>query len=328
MLSVSRFFDSFLNLLRGKEEGGPFSRFKSWEYCHERFLHYHNSRRELEESEIDLLALNLSFYLASWGMYRGSSFILQRDYKTHKEIVRRVFKSDYNSLWDYDPINSSDEEMKEIAECAYEAYKDIVDAYGDIPERYFAEGSGADADKPVSITLITKILMGTFAISPAFDRFFIDGIKCHNANHEAEMGCQSHYFDHEEFIDDLVQLFKFANRQRENLVIPAEVTRANYPIMKRVDMYFWEVGYEYGFYCSLRESEEKVDSDSGMIEGTKSKKAFVKILKQIETIFPEFDFSGNTDKDKIISLKEQLNARLDLSESMKTKKKKKKEETE
>lgn len=30
------------------------------------------------ESDIDLMALNLCMYLASWGMYRGSSALLQK----------------------------------------------------------------------------------------------------------------------------------------------------------------------------------------------------------------------------------------------------------
>lgn len=61
-------------------------RFYSWRYCYDRF----NSNMDdcSEEDRTDYLALNLAFYLASWGMYRGSSFLLQYDYTIHKKAVR------------------------------------------------------------------------------------------------------------------------------------------------------------------------------------------------------------------------------------------------
>lgn len=34
------------------------------------------------------MALNLGFYLASWGMYRGSSFLVHKDYTVHEGAVR------------------------------------------------------------------------------------------------------------------------------------------------------------------------------------------------------------------------------------------------
>jgi hypothetical protein len=36
----------------------------------------------------DALSLHLAFFLASWGMYRGSSFLLQKDYTIHRPVVR------------------------------------------------------------------------------------------------------------------------------------------------------------------------------------------------------------------------------------------------
>ncbi|MDO4626572.1 MAG: hypothetical protein Q4A81_04605 [Pasteurellaceae bacterium] len=53
-------------------------RYKSWEHCYQCF---HQAIKEgCDDKTIDDLSLQLSFYLASWGMYRGSSFLLQRDY--------------------------------------------------------------------------------------------------------------------------------------------------------------------------------------------------------------------------------------------------------
>ena len=50
-------------------------RYRSWEYCYSHFVEVRGSK----EIDYDYLSLQLSFYLASWGMYRGSSFLLQKD---------------------------------------------------------------------------------------------------------------------------------------------------------------------------------------------------------------------------------------------------------
>ena len=58
-------------------------RYKSWEYCYHSFI----SARNSSSPDYDILSLHLAFYLASWGMYRGSSFLLQKDYKIHTPIL-------------------------------------------------------------------------------------------------------------------------------------------------------------------------------------------------------------------------------------------------
>ncbi len=51
-----------------------------------------------DEETIDMLALHLGFYLASWGMYRGSSFLLQKDYKVHVPIVKIIINNENDFL--------------------------------------------------------------------------------------------------------------------------------------------------------------------------------------------------------------------------------------
>ena len=66
-------------------------RFLSWVHCYRRFSEIFK-KPNLTEENIDYLALNLAFYLASWGMYRGSSFLLQKDYTIHKDIVKELYE--------------------------------------------------------------------------------------------------------------------------------------------------------------------------------------------------------------------------------------------
>ena len=60
----------------------PDHRYKSWEHCYFFFKKLRN--KELSERDIELAQLHLAFYLASWGMYRGSSFLLQKDYTVYE----------------------------------------------------------------------------------------------------------------------------------------------------------------------------------------------------------------------------------------------------
>lgn len=50
-------------------------RYLSWCHCYNAFKENRSNR---DEKTVDYLALHLAFYLASWGMYRGSSFLLQK----------------------------------------------------------------------------------------------------------------------------------------------------------------------------------------------------------------------------------------------------------
>lgn len=121
-------------------------RYFSWKYCFKAF-------EDINANE-DFLALHLGFYLASWGMYRASSILLQKDYTIHKEAVRIVNRYHANLYCVAAP--SSDE---------------ISAIYGELESVYAIDG------RTPSDTLITKIMLGTLGCFPAFDRFFKAGAR-------------------------------------------------------------------------------------------------------------------------------------------------------
>src|SRR5690606_20568763 len=84
-----------------KNNSESFHRYNSWSHCFQAF-------RELTDK--NLQSLHLGFYLASWGMYRGSSMLLQRDYLVHVEAIS-ILKS-YNHLSCDRDINNS--QLKDI----------------------------------------------------------------------------------------------------------------------------------------------------------------------------------------------------------------------
>jgi hypothetical protein len=146
-----------------KDENG---RYRSWEHCYSNFI----NARDNKNAEWDYLSLQLAFYLASWGMYRGSSFLLQKDYKIHIPVVKELLKEEYDPLAGIDCVELKREENQRLLENINafldEYYSNIRDEVKNIKVR-----------NQLSSTLITKILMGTLGCVPAYDRYFISGIK-------------------------------------------------------------------------------------------------------------------------------------------------------
>lgn len=202
MNSIKSTIQKFLYL-----EKKEFHRFNSWKNCYQ---YFQNSYFK-DKGDDDTAALHLGFYLASWGMYRGSTFLLQNDYKIHTEVVRLI--KEYNS--------------KKISDLNI-LVKSIVDYY-----KNNAHKNSKDSNES-SDTLITKILLGTLGNTPAYDRFFIEGITLHNKNNPSKK-------IHKNFsTKNLSQLNKF---YLENINEFKEFEN-EFPPMKLIDMYFWKLGFD------------------------------------------------------------------------------------
>ena len=134
-------------------------RFKSWEHCFDFF--------KSVPTDIDLACLHLGFYLASWGMYRGSSFLLQKDYKIHKTAVCEVLKSEYDVLRGIELQCFNDEKIDILF--------GLIGRLNTIYQNIKKSVETKNNDRDTTDTLITKILLGTLGCIPAYDRFFING---------------------------------------------------------------------------------------------------------------------------------------------------------
>lgn len=125
------------------------SREKSWQHCYKIFKNFKN--KTMDEREEDLLALNLGFYLASFGMYRGSSFLINYDYKIHKNVIKK-FNEEKDKIICGDFIN-------------YDTYNELKEGISNSYKLYAEQSKNF-----VTETLVTKILLGVFSCIPAFDR--------------------------------------------------------------------------------------------------------------------------------------------------------------
>jgi len=209
-----------------KDRNGS-TRYKSWEHCYNFF-----SKKEREiKKNLDLACLNLAFYLASWGMYRGSSFLLQQDYLIHKPTIEKILEQkDYFRNINFSKLKSE----KDTAEKILGLVKKVKKSYG------------VHEDK-VSDTLASKIILGTLGCIPAYDQYFISGLREYSNNDKKKYNGLLTINE-----KSLLYLFDFyrGNKNKKQIDEAKEkikkITKSDdsYPAMKLVDMFFWGIGLE------------------------------------------------------------------------------------
>jgi hypothetical protein len=135
----------------------PTARYASFDYC---FNHFQNHRERgrlgalVEGDETQLSCLQLGFYLASWGMLRGSSELLKRSVKNLVPVVEAIVAAP-SEMWDIDVDAYSDANVATILD--------------------FSRTLRATLHEGASDILVTKIILGTMGCVPAFDTNFKRG---------------------------------------------------------------------------------------------------------------------------------------------------------
>lgn len=211
---------TFYDDARANENG----RSRSWEHCYRVF----RDARTDPSPDYDYLSLHLAFYLASWGMYRGSCFIFQKDYKVHTPIVEKVLKPEYDCLFG---LACTDLRNSDVRAQLMELSADIADYFDPIRE----EVKGRVVEYPVSPVLITKILMGTLGCVPAYDRFFEEGAR--------HLGLKEKNYKKNSLLE-LADIYEAHNDRLEEARRGMRTEDLVYPQMKLLDMGFWQVGFE------------------------------------------------------------------------------------
>ncbi len=137
----------------------------SFDYCFNYFQSFADKKRQRDLASKDnrrMSCLQIGWFLANWGMLRGSSFL--RAYSiTHFEPLIDYIANCDERLWHIDVDSYTDENIRLLVE----SKKDI--------QRIF----GIDGKHNVTDTLATKVMMAVFGNVPAFDRFFQQGLNMH-----------------------------------------------------------------------------------------------------------------------------------------------------
>lgn len=200
------------------------ARYRSWEHCYLAFYY----ARSNANVDVDYLSLQLAFYLASWGMYRGSSFLLQKDYKIHIPVVEELLKEQYDPLLGIlcsELKNSRNQKLLGTLTMFLREYYDMV--------RRSVKSEGTKNE--VSDILITKILMGTLGCVPAYDRYFVSGLK----HQKVAIGTYS-----TKSVMQLVEFYEKNADRFDELQKKMKVSDLHYPQMKILDMAFWQIGFD------------------------------------------------------------------------------------
>lgn len=136
-------------ILKNTEEG----RYYSWNIV---FNDFNKTLESKQNYDDDYLARSLALYLGSWGMLRGSSKLLTvYNYLVHKPIIKILLEN----LIELKKYPENINEIDTYTNMVYNTIKKLKTYY-------------IDKDVSTTDTLITKILLGTSASTPAYDTNF------------------------------------------------------------------------------------------------------------------------------------------------------------
>jgi hypothetical protein len=198
-----------------KEKSKPDDRYTSFDYCYNYFRSTTDLTVDIEKS-----CLVLGFYLASWGMFRGSSFLLQHSVNHFKPTILYINSLD-KSVWNIDVDKYDDKNIEQIIKI----YKEI--------KKCLIPNGNAD------LTLVTKVLLGVFGFIPAFDNYFCDTFRMlfdgqcgfRRVNKASLCFIHNFYQENKFSIDDLS-----INTFTTNF-LTGKKTKINYPKAKIIDTY-------------------------------------------------------------------------------------------
>ena len=177
-MNVKKSIDQFLEG-SGKNKGRkPEERYASFDFCYNYFYSFYKRNKLAElanEKNIQMSCLQLGFYLASWGMMRGSSFLLEKSVENYKNLIISISKMS-PKLWEIDVDKYDDQNIGRLLKCK----NDIIDVLG--------RNNSKTWD-----TLITKIMLGVFANVPAYDQYFRKSFKVYSFNKKSLLTIKGFY---------------------------------------------------------------------------------------------------------------------------------------
>jgi hypothetical protein len=145
------------NIRRYLGDHGPNARYSSFDYCFNYFQSF-QERDDVDsiaaEGNRQLSCLHLGFYLASWGMLRGSTDLLQRSVR-HLVPLAEAIAAAPRVMWTIDANAYGEDEWRTLRDFARQIRTALPETASDI--------------------LVTKIMLGVFGSVPAFETYFKKG---------------------------------------------------------------------------------------------------------------------------------------------------------
>ncbi|MBW2567187.1 MAG: hypothetical protein JRE24_10035 [Deltaproteobacteria bacterium] len=193
----------------------PDARYASFDYCFNYFQSYREAGNVAvlaSPENVQPSCLHLGFYLASWGMLRGSAELLQKSAR-HLVPIIEVIAEAGASLWEIDAHCYSEPNIHRLLDAAG-IFRRVHPGMSDI--------------------LVTKIMLGVFGNVPAFDTNFKKGFGVSTFGPKALRKIGIFYQQHADVID--------AYRIPTLDFVSTEPTQRNYTRAKVIDMAFFVEG--------------------------------------------------------------------------------------
>ncbi len=202
-MDVRKSINQFLNG-QGKNKGRlPNERYASFDYCYNYFYSFYKENKLSElsnDKNLQISCLQLGFYLASWGMMRGSSFLLEKSVKNYTKLIIAISNMD-RKLLEIDVDNYTEENINLLLDCKQR----IIDALG-------KENNPSD-------TLVTKIMLGVFANIPAFDQYVKKSLKVYSVSKKSLLKIKEFYERNKSIFDSFeIHTFDFLSSKETNVV--------------------------------------------------------------------------------------------------------------
>lgn len=217
--NINLFLGGFYKNLGRKPEDRNYS----FDYCYNYFHEFYENNiiaNLANPQNLQISCLQIGFYLASWGMYRGSSFLLQKSLKYFERLIK--FISGLNPIyWEID-VDSYDEENISL----------LINLYNSI------RNSLGNAENHVTDTLVTKIMLGIFGNTPAYDENFTKGFGIKVFGRKTLYDIKNFYLSNKKTIDKIkIQTIDFFS---------GESTKRFYTKAKIIDMIGFVEGLKKG----------------------------------------------------------------------------------
>jgi hypothetical protein len=165
---------------------GPTERYASFDYCFNYFQSFKESGTASQIASHENLqqsCLQLGFYLASWGMLRGSTALRTKSMKIYEPVLRYIAGAN-EVIWEIDANSYTNENIEALIEFESQLYSRLC----------------FDGSCP-SITLTTKIMLGVFGNVPAFDTNFKKGLGAYTFGKKSLQNVRTFYNNHQELIE-------------------------------------------------------------------------------------------------------------------------------
>lgn len=208
-------------------ESGPFPRAHAWEFLYDYIWSAQGDWTSLtNKNNLDKTALQIGFYLANWGMFRGRSFLMYSNLNLFRELAKVLFTGKGQQLHDLSIVDFAPR-APNLAQ-NQSLFDSVIQKIEEIAP-----------DNSWSNTLKSKILMGTWGECPALDTYYTIGLKKifgQDARYRVVTG------------EGMTATYDLIRAAKKFGAFPTQTTREHslkYPDGELLDMAVFQFGFEF-----------------------------------------------------------------------------------